>query len=98
MAGFIAYGRKNLGRCLDCRNKAFFGATLGWVLAGLIAVFGDCRRLLVAIALFAAGLSALWLAHRLVFAIRRRMSLPQSSDAAGDAGARDVAGADARHR
>ena len=73
MADLIAWGWKGLGRCLDCRRKAFLGAVSGWMVAGFIAIFGDARQLLAAALLFAAALSLLWLAHRIALAIRRKL-------------------------
>lgn len=62
-----------LGECLDCRRKALLGAMMAWILAGLIAAFGDWRQLLAAVELGAGGLTILWLTHHLVFAVKTKI-------------------------
>ncbi len=59
---------------------ALLGAVVLWVLAGLLAVFGDPRQLLAALGLGAGALtilSILWLAHRVVAAGRARKTREQ---------------------
>jgi hypothetical protein len=71
MKRFLDSVESKLGRCLHCQRKALHGAILLWVLAVLVAIFGDWRQLVAAVGLAAGSLTVLWLAHRAVFAIRR---------------------------
>ena len=46
------------------------GAVVLWIMAGLIAAFGDWRQLLAAVELGAGALTLLWVAHRSVVALK----------------------------
>jgi transposase len=60
----------SLADCRGCRRGAFFGAILGWVLAGLTILSGDRQQLALAAVLAAMGLTALWGLHRLAVSIK----------------------------
>ena len=64
--------KNSFGHCPDCQRKALVGAVVLWLLAGLIAVFGDWRQLLAAVGLGAGALTILWLTHCVVSAVRAR--------------------------
>jgi hypothetical protein len=58
-----------LGRCGRCMRKAFLAALVAWVFAGA-GLLAGWAWLGASLALAAAGLSALWLAHLSAFAGR----------------------------
>lgn len=69
MTSLIGLLDRNLGRCPRCMRKALLSAVAAWILAGAaIAVGGRAQSLVVTAG--ALALTALWLAHVCVFALR----------------------------
>ena len=63
-----------MGRCLKCARKAFVVALCTWALTGLLGLTFHSHRAALALAMSAALLTFLWLAHILTYAIRQSIT------------------------
>jgi hypothetical protein len=64
----ISFLWANLGHCPSCTRKAFLAAITGWGIVLLAAALTRQSHFLLVTAVFAVGLTALWLMHLLAFA------------------------------
>lgn len=69
MKSFVGLLDRNLGRCPRCMRTAFLFAAAAWLLAGAVIAVGGRAQSLVVTAM-AIPLTALWLVHICVFALR----------------------------
>ena len=62
----------NLGRCPKCMRRAFLVALGAWALSFVAAALGVGSWAVTAMAIAALGLTALWVAHVIAFALRAK--------------------------
>ena len=69
-----------LGYCAYCMRSAFRSAALAWGATALVAAFTDLPLFYLTVGAFALGLTALWGAHLVVYALKAVATLERRDD------------------
>lgn len=98
MTSPIAALDRSLGRCPRCMRKSFLAALAAWLLALAAATLAVPSALVLGIAAGAIGLSVLWIAHVLSFALRSAATAGKAPGGEGRPTGHDGSAAAARTR